>query len=199
MADFANPNNAANVSTTRGVVGGYFFAAPIGTTDIPTEQNFKTWKPSDAWANQGYIPEDGFTEGVEFGDTTELRDVNLEVVDTDTGGATETMQITLMEMNARSLATEYGSENVTDTGGVISVEHDWANTGESRMYALLLVLKNGRRWVKLIRNGKVTALGEFTGNKTTAAQRQITITYAKSVDGKAGCADYIESNDTKAA
>lgn len=196
MADFANPNNAANVSTTRGVVGGYFLSAPIVTTDIPTAQNFTTWTPSDAWSNQGYVPEDGFTESVEFGDTTELRDINLDVVDTDTGGATETLQIGLMEVNARALATEYGASNVTDTSGVITVEHDWSNAGEARMYVLLLILKNGRRWVKFVRNAKVTAVGELTGNKTTAAQRQITLTYSKDNNGNPGCVDYIESNDT---
>lgn len=197
MADYANPNSTANVSTTRGVVGGYFFRAPIGTTDVPTAQTFKTWKPSDDWENQGYIPEDGFTEGVEFGDTTELRDINLDVVDTDTGGATETLQIALMEVNARSQSTIYGSENVTDESGVITVEHDWSNAGEASMFALLLLLKNGRKWVKLIRNGKVTGVGEFTGNKTTAAQRQITISYAKDSAGNAGCVDFIESTDTQ--
>lgn len=197
MADYANPNSTANVSTTRGVVGGYFFRAPIGTTDVPTAQTFKTWKPSDAWENQGYIPEDGFTEGVEFGDTTELRDINLDVVDTDTGGATETLQIALMEVNARSQSTIYGSDNVTDESGVITVEHDWSNAGEASMFALLLLLKNGRKWVKLIRNGKVTGVGEFTGNKTTAAQRQITVTYAKDTAGNAGCVDFIESTDTQ--
>lgn len=196
MADYVNPNSTANVSTTRGVAGGYFFSAPIGTTDLPTALNFKTWVPSDAWLNQGYIPEDGFTEGVEFGDTTELRDINLDVVDTDTGGATETLQIGLMEINARALKTIYGDSNVTDASGVITAEHDWSNAGDSHMFVLLLLLKNGRKWVKLVRNGKVTAVGEFTGNRTTAAQRQITVTYAKDADGNAGCVDYIESNDT---
>lgn len=195
MANYANPNNTANVSTTRGVVGGYFFSAPTSTTDVPTASTFTTWVPTDAWLNQGYIPEDGFVEGVEFGDTTELRDINLDVVDTDTGGATETLQIGLMEVNARALATIYGDSNVTDASGTITVEHDWSNAGEAHMFALLLLLKNGRKWVKLIRNGKVTAVGELTGNKTTAAQRQVTITYSKDANGNAGCVDFIESND----
>lgn len=198
MADYANANNAQNVSTTRGVVGGYFFSAPIGTVDIPTAANFTTWVPTDAWLNQGYIPEDGFTETVDFGDTTELRDINLDVVDADAGAATETLQIGLMEVNARALATIYGDSNVTDANGVITAEHDWGNAGGAHMFALLLLLKNGRKWVKLIRNGKVTAVGDMTGNKTTAAQRTVTITYTKDSAGNAGCVDYIESNDTPA-
>lgn len=196
MADYVNANNSANVSTTRGVKGGYFFRAPIGTTDLPTAQNFTTWKPTDAWENLGYIPEDGFTEAVEFGDTTELRDINQDSVDTSVGAATETLAIGLMEVNARALSTQYGSANVTDENGVITVEHDWGEA-TGYMYALLLLLKNGRKWVKLVRNAKVTGLGEFTGNATTAAQRQITLTYSKDESGNSGCVDYIESTDTQ--
>lgn len=198
MADYANANNSANVSTTRGVKGGYLFRAATTNTDIPTNANFTTWVPTDAWVNLGYIPEDGFTEGVEFGDTTELRDINLEAVDTSVGAATETLQVGLMEINARALGTQYGASNVTDASGVITVEHDWTNTGTAYQFAMLLLLKNGRKWVKFIRNGTVTALGEFTGNATTAAQRQITITYASDSNGNAGCVDFIESNDTSA-
>ena len=195
MADFANANSAENVSTTRGVVGGYFFRAPVDVADLPTSTNFATWKPTDAWVNLGYIPEDGFTEGVEFGDTTELRDINLDVVDSSMGGATETLTVTLMEMNARALGAEFGTANVTDAAGVITVNHDWSKLDETFAYAMLLVLKNGRRWVKLIPKGKVTSVGEFTGNATTAAQRQIVLSYIKPDEG-AACIDYIESNDT---
>ena len=196
MADFANKNNADNVSTTRGVAGGYFLSAAKGVEDIPTKDNISTWKPSDAWENQGYVPEDGFTEGVEKGDETQLRDINLDVVDSSSGGATETLTIGLMEQNARSLSTQYGHENVTDEDGVIVVEHDWSKADETRAYVLLLLLKNGRKWIKFIPEGKVTALSEFTGNATTAAQRQVTITYLKG-DAHPGCIDIMESNDTE--
>lgn len=195
MPDYANANNSANVSTTRGVKGGYILMADIDNTDIPTSSNFTTWVPSNAWKNLGYISEDGFTEGVEFGETTELRDINQDSVDTSVGAATETLAFTLMEINARSLAMQYGEDNVTDASGVITVEHDWSNQPESGQFVLLLLLKNGRKWVKFVRCGKLTALGEFTGNATTAAQRQATLTYSNASDGSAGCVDYIESND----
>lgn len=41
-------NNKANVSTTRGVAGGYFFSAATTNTDIPTASNYKTWTPAAA-------------------------------------------------------------------------------------------------------------------------------------------------------
>lgn len=191
------PNNKQNVSTTRGVVGGYFFSAAITNTDVPTASNFKTWVPSTTWELQGYVPEDGFTESVSNDGSDELRDINLEVVDTTEGSFTETLQIGFMEMAKNPLATQYGHENVTDASGVITVEHNWSKAGESRMYALLLVLKNGRRWVKYIPSGKVTEVGDFTGNATTVAGRTVTITYTTDDDGS-GCYDYIESTETDA-
>lgn len=188
------PNNKANVSTTRGVVGGYFFSAAIGTTDVPTAQNYATWVPGTDWEVQGYVPEDGFTESVSNDGSDELRDINLEVVDTTEGSFTETLQIGFMEMAKNPLATQYGHANVTDANGTITVQHNWSQAGESRMYALLLVLKNGRRWVKYIPSGKVTEVGEFTGNATTVAGRNVTITYTTDANGS-GCIDYIDSTE----
>lgn len=190
-------NNKANVSTTRGVKGGYFFSAALGTTDVPTKANFASWTPTSAWENQGYIPEDGFTESVSTDGGGELRDLNLDTVDYMDGSHTESVQVAFMEMAKNALATQYGHSNVTDENGVIEVQHNWAQAEEHRMYAFLLLLKNGRKWVKYIPDGKVTELGDFTGNKTTAAQRQATITYIVDDDGN-GCFDWIESTETPA-
>ena len=190
-------NNKANVSTTRGVKGGYFFSAPLGTTDVPTKANFASWSPTSAWENQGYIPEDGFTESVSTDGGGELRDLNLDTVDYMDGSHTESVQVAFMEMAKNALATQYGHSNVTDEDGVIEVQHNWSQAEEHRMYAFLLLLKNGRKWVKYIPDGKVTELGDFTGNKTTAAQRQATITYIVDDDG-VGCFDWIESTETPA-
>lgn len=191
------PNNKANVSTTRGVVGGYFFSAATGITDVPTVQNYKTWVPGTDWELQGYVPEDGFTESVSNDGSDELRDINLEVVDTTEGSFTETLQIGFMEMAKNPLATQYGHANVTDASGTVTVQHNWSQAGETRMYALLLVLKNGRRWVKFIPAGKVTEVGDFTGNATTVAGRTVTITYTADSNGN-GCVDFIESTETTA-
>ena len=192
----AASNSKANVSTTRGVVGGYFFSSlTTNTTDVPTKANYKTWIPTDAWECQGYIPEDGFTESVSKDGGDALRDINLDTVDYAAGSATETLQVGLMEVNARSLATIYGHANVTDEGGTIEAAHNWSQAEETRQYVLLLILKNDRRWVKYIPAGKVTEVAEFTGNATTAAQRQVTISYLTDDDGN-GCFDWIDSNDT---
>lgn len=190
-------NNKANVSTTRGVAGGYFFSAPIGTTDVPTASNYRTWTPGAAWENQGYVVEDGFAESASMDGGEEIKDINQEIVDTTDGSVTETLSIGLMELAANALATQYGHENVIDSGGTITVDHNWSKASEHRMFVLLLLLKNGRKWIKLIKDGKVTGLEDLTGNKTTVASRNVTITYLTDANGS-GCKDFIESNETPA-
>lgn len=190
-------NNKSNVSTTRGVKGGYFLSAPIGTTDVPTKANFASWSPTSVWENQGYVVEDGLTESVSTDGGDELRDLNLDAVDTVEGTHTETVQVGFMEVAANALATQYGHANVTDSEGVIEVKHNWSEATEERMYVFLLLLKNGRKWVKYIPDGKVTELADLTLNATTVAQRQATITYLTDDDGN-GCFDWIESNETPA-
>ena len=180
-------NNKANVSTTRGVQGGYIFRAATTNTDIPTAATFTP--DDDYWTCLGYISEDGFTESVSQDSSTSLRDLNLDLVDEISGTFTETLTLSLMEVAAAPLSTIYGTQNVTETSGAITVDHNWSKTDESFQFCLLLLLKNDRKWVKFIPEGKITSRGDFTGNKTTAAQREITITYVTDGNGS-GCKDY---------
>lgn len=193
-------NNKANVSTTRGVKDGYLFSAPIGTQGAPTKTTYKTWAANvpNGWDNLGYIPEDGFTETVDIDSGDAIRDINLDQLDQTEGPATESVTVGLMEMAKNALATQYGHENVTDEDGTIEVDHNWGNASEHRQYVFCLLLKDDRVWIKYIPDGKVTALGDLTGNKTTVAQREVTITYNTDEDGT-GCKDWIESNETQAA
>lgn len=188
------PNNKANVSTTRGVQGGYFFSAPSSVADVPESY---TWVPGSEWELQGYIPDDGFTESLSFEGDGSLRDINQDVVDETEGAPTETLQITLMEVAKNPLSTIYGHGNVTDASGLLKVEHNWGKASEERQYALLLLLKNGRKWVKHIKQGTVNERGDFIGNAKTAAQRRVTIKYLVDEDGSY-CTDYIQSTETTA-
>lgn len=185
-------NDKSNVSTTRGVKGGYFLSAPKGTTDVPTKTSFASWTPGTDWENQGYVVEDGITESVSADGGEDLRDINLDVVDTTQGSHTETVQVGLMEVAAAPLATIYGHQNVSEADGTIEVAHNWSQADEERMYVFLLLLKNGRKWVKYIPAGKVTEIDDLTLNATTVAQRAVTITYLTDSQGN-GCFDWIQS------
>lgn len=192
-------NNKKNVSTTRGIDGAYLYSAPIGTPGAPTASTFKTWA-SDipaGWDNEGYIDQEGFTETVDIDSGDTIRDINLDPLDQADGPATESNTFKLLDMAKNSLGTQLGHENVTDSNGTLEAKHNWGNAGEHRQYVFLLLLKNGRIWVKYVPDGKLTALGDFTGNRSTAAGRDVTITYNADDDGNT-CYDWIESNDTPA-
>lgn len=188
-------NNKANVSTTRAIRGGYLFSAPIGTSGAPTKATFKTWTAGAGWDQLGYISADGFTESVDLANGDNITDINLDVIDQMDGSPTETIRMALMEIKESTLGTIYGHENVSDASGTIEVKHNWGNAGEHRQYVLLLELKNGRRWTKYVPDGKVTEIGDLTGNKTTVAQREVTLTYNTDEDGN-GCFDWIDSTET---
>lgn len=193
-------NNKANVSTTRGVKGGYFFSAAIGVEGAPTKANFKTWAQNipAGWDNLGYIPEDGITENVDMDSGEAINDINLDEVEHTDGTNSESVAVALMEIAKSPLGELYGHDNVTDENGVIEVKHNWGNANEHRQYVFLLLLKNDRIWVKYIPDGKRTGLDELSLNKTTVAQRKMTITYLTNEDGT-GCFDWIESTETSAA
>lgn len=187
-------NNKANVSTTRGVQGGYAFVAPLTETDVPASS---AWTPgtSSTWKCLGYIPQDGFTESIDFDNETSLRDINLDVVDETDGAPTETIRFSLMETAKVPLGAYYGTANVTDASGELKAAHKWSAAGDEMQYVFLLRLKNDRKWVKHVLDGKVTDRGDFTGNKTTAASRQITIKYIADENG-VYANDYFESTET---
>lgn len=198
-------NSTANVSTTRGVKGGYMFSAVRTTETIAALQTLldasglaKITTPiPDSIPNMGYLSGDGFNEGLDRSSDS-LSDINGDTVDTYGSTSTETLGVTLMETAAKPLGLYYGSQNVSDASGLLTVDHNWSNSDEERIVILDLVLKNGRRWRKVIPICKVTERGEFTGNSTTAAQRNLTLTYQTDQNGS-GCLDWFQSTETSAS
>lgn len=148
MAD-TNTNNQANVSSAKGVKGGYIFSAPIGTS-LPTD--IKT-KLDPAFKCLGFISEDGYVETVDE-DSDDLVDLSGDLMDSANSNRVESAQLTLAEIKAETLKRQYGEKNVTDANGIITVKHN-ADSHDIFSYVLELVLKNGRRWRKGRARGKV--------------------------------------------
>lgn len=167
-------NDKRYVSTVRGLEGGYLFRAPVGTA-LP--KDIATALTAD-WKCLGYVGEDGWTESVDMSSET-IKDMNAEVVDTYFSEITETIAVPLMDMAPAAFETEYGSANVSSADGLIKVNHDWTKLDETFSYVMELVLKNGRRWRKVIPAAKVTEVGEFQGNASTPSGREVTITYTE--------------------
>lgn len=178
--------NKANVSTTRGIKGGYLFAAPVGT-DLPTDLKMDL---DPAFFSLGYVSSDGFEESVDLS-SGDLEDLNGDNVDTYNESAKENIVFKLIEMAKNSLSVQYGSQNIEVRDGMIIVDHNWGKASDSFSFVFELVLKNARRWRKVIPEGKITELGSFTGSSTEVAGRECTVSYLTDENGS-GCKDYIE-------
>lgn len=188
----SNTNNQANVSSAKGVKGGYIFSAPEGTalpTDIKTQLD-------PAFKCLGFISEDGYVETVDE-DADDINDMNGDVMDSTNSNRVESAQLTLAEIKAETLKRQYGSDNVTDEGGIITVKHN-ADSHDVFAYVLELVLKNGRRWRKVVPKGKSSELDDLTIASSELCQRALTMKYLTDEQGNT-CYDYYESTETQAA
>lgn len=179
-------NSKANVSTTRGVVGGYLFRAPVGTT-LPTKASYPDFFStalSDPWENVGYLTTDGISRSTD-GDSDEMQDMNLDVVDVMDQAKTDTISFHPMEVAASAMKLQYGSQNVeVADSGVMAVHSNWTKAaGEHYSYIARYVLKNGRRWDRVIPDGVVSSLGEETQNKSTGTGRDVTLKLAADENG----------------
>lgn len=188
----ATKNNQANVSPAKGVKGGYIFSAPVGTelpTDVKTDLD-------PAFEVLGFISEDGYVESISE-DSSDLVDMNGDLMDSGSSNRVESAQLTLAEIKAATLKRQYGDGNVTDKDGVITVKHN----GDSHpvfAYVLELVLKNNRRWRKVVPQGQSSELDDLTISSSELCQRSLTIKYLTDGDGNT-CYDYFESTETSQA
>ena len=175
----ATANSQANVSAGKGVKGGYIFSAPKGTAlpadiDTPLDPAFKVL---------GFVSEDGYVESVDE-DSNDIVDMNGDLMDSASSNRVESAQVTLAEIKAETLRRQYGDSNVTDEDGLIKVKHN-ADSHPVFAYVLELVLKNGRRWRKVVPLGQSSEL----------CARALTIKYLTDEGGNT-CYDYIESTET---
>ena len=185
-------NSTDNVSSTKGVRGGYIFVAPVGTT-LPTD--YSTALPT-AYKCLGFIYEDGYVETVDS-DSEDLVDMNGDLMDSPQTSRVESAQLTLAEIKAMTLKLMYGDENVTDKAGVITVKHN-GNSNGTWVVVLDLLLKNNRKWRKVVPLFQCSELDDLTLAVGELAARALTAKYLTDADGNT-CYDYIQSTETNAA
>lgn len=186
----ATPNNTANVSSGKGMAGGYFFAAPIGTT-APTDYETDL---DTAFKNIGFLSEDGLVFATES-DSEDLVDLNGDTMDTTKSTHSETFTATFAEVKKDAQAVLYGDENVTDVDGVMTV-HVTGEDAPHKMFVFDGVLKNGRRWRRVIHDGKVKEFGDLTVASSELFGREATFSAFKSASGDY-YTDYFESTETE--
>lgn len=184
-------NNNANVSAGKGVTGGYIYSAPTGTT-LPTD--YKT-ALDPAFKCLGYISEDGYVETIDE-DSDDMVDMNGTLMDSTHSNRVESAQFTLAEIKAETLKRQYGADNVTDANGMITVKHN-SDSHPTFSYVLELLLKNGRKWRKVVPNGQSSELDDLTVASSELCQRALTIKYMADESGST-CYDYYQSTETTA-
>ena len=174
-------NSAKNVSTGKGVAGGYFFSAPRTTAVLATLaglSNFATPLSAD-FVNLGHISSDGIVIGESVTTNTD-NDMNGDPINTSRSEREETVRVTLVERRADALKEQYGQANVSVVAGT-SDAPDTATTvhnndeRDHRVYVAELVKKDGLRWRVIIPDGQITEIGDLTINSATLLGREATI------------------------
>lgn len=188
----SNKNNQDNVSAGKGVKGGYIFSAPTGTT-LPTDIETSL---DPAFKCLGFTSEDGYVETVEE-DSEDMVDMNGDLMDSSTSNRVESAQVTFAEIKFETLKRQYGEKNVTDVNGLITVKHN-SDSHPVFVYVLELVLKNNRRWRKVVPQGQSSELDDLTIASSELCQRALTFKYLTDEQGNT-CYDYIESTETDKA
>lgn len=150
-------NDTANVSVGKGVVGGYLFAAPVGT-ELPTDYSSAL---DAAFQNCGFLSDEGVTFTQDASNDT-FHDLNGDVVLTAASSIEHSLAVQFIEVNEVSLKEVFGQENVAVADdGALTVSHK--NTEmERRSLVGEFVLRDGRRFRKVIPNAQVTSWEDMT-------------------------------------
>ena len=188
----STPNNTSNVSVGKGVAGGYFFVAPAGTA-LPTDNSTAL---ADTYLNIGFLGEDGISFA-DSSDVTAFFDMNGDTVDSSNGSIEKSFTVTLIEIKKDSMALIYGSDNVADATGKLTV-HDKGPNDASYVAVFELLLKNGRKWRRIAPNCKLGELGDMTVNYSELVGREITMSALKDATTGDYYIDYIDSTETEA-
>lgn len=186
----STPNNIKNVSVGKGKSGGYFFLAPAGT-ELPTDNSTEL---DTAFLNMGFLGDDGAV----FSDSSSVDtyyDLNGDAIDTSNGEIEKTFTVTFREIKKDSLAVINGTANVSDATGKLTV-HDKGPNDATYVGVFEFLLKDGRKWRRVVPQCKVGELGDMTVVYNELVGREITMQAL--LDAKTGdyYVDYYDSTET---
>lgn len=171
-------NTANNVSTGKPNPVGAVFVGPKSAT-LPT--NATSALPA-SFVCLGYVSEDG----VENANELEVSDIKAwggNIVYSSLTGMTDTFAFSLIESkNADVLKAVYGDNNVSESGGAITVNVK-AETPEEKIWVIDLALRGGIAKRIVIPSGAVTAREAVTYNDSDAIGYGITVTAYPTANG----------------
>ena len=185
-------NNTANVSVGKGKSGGYFFLAPAGTA-LPNDNSTPL---AATFLNMGFLGDDGAV----FSDSSSVDtyyDLNGDAIETSNGEIEKTFTVTFREIKKDSLAVLYGTANVSDATGKLTV-HDKGPNDATYVGVFEFLLKNGRKWRRVVPQCKVGELGDMTIVYNELVGREITMTALLDATKGGYYIDYYDSTETGA-
>ena len=185
-------NSTKNVSYGKFKTGAYFFVAKHGTT-LPTN-NSTTLDP--AFKNMGFMGDDGFSFDNSV-TTNTAQDANGDTIATDSSAPVKTMTTTFREIKKDSMAVVYGSANVTDEGGVLTI-HDKGPNNEVLSAVIEILLKDGRKDRKVIESCSPNQLGSESIVYNSLVGKQLTWSISKGETTGDYMVDYVDSTETQA-
>lgn len=172
MAD----NNTADVTSLKGVQGGYGFSAPISVTP-PTDFTAL----AGTFKNMGFIGSGSIEESIEV-DSEEVTDMNGEVVCVLEKKETEKIKFTLIATTDDALKEMHGHSNVSTSSSTTTVQHK-AGSFTNRVYVFDLLTKGGQKWRKVVPNACVTNRGPIVHGAGNVYAREIELTCSPDENG----------------
>ena len=148
--------NALEVSVGKPrAAGGIYSAEP--TTTPPTDA---TTALGSTFKNLGYVSDDGLVNGIAI-DTSDIIAWGGDKVLTVRTSRSETFAWTFIQTNADVLAEVYGPDNVTETGGALTVLHNNKDL-PARLYVFEILLTGNRVKRIVVPNAQITEVGDVT-------------------------------------
>lgn len=163
-------NVATNVSTGRPNIAGGVYVAPIGTT-LPTDA---TTELDSAFVCLGYVSEDGLSNSNDL-TMSDIKEWGGAIVYRSLTEMVDNFGLALIESeNAEVLKAVYGSKNVSESGGAITVDVK-SEDPEEKVWVFELALRGNKKKRIVVADGAVTSRDEITYNSEDAIAYGITV------------------------
>lgn len=170
--------SAANVNAASPKTTGIVFFAATGTT-LPTDA---TTTLAAAFKDCGYISEDGISYD-NTRDVTEIKEMGGSVVLTIQTSKTDTFKFTMLEsLNENALKVIFGDSNVAVASDVYTIKSK-ADQPARRIWAIDMILSDGRSCRHVIPDGQVSAVDTITYSGSDAIKYGVTINCAPDSTG----------------
>ena len=162
-------NNSANVSAAKPGVKGAIFWAPAGTT-LPTDASTDL---GSAFASVGYVSEEGLTEK----ETRSYQKHKAWGGDTVASSQTEyakAYSFKMIENNDTVMKIRYGADNVTATGGKITMVKHNAKELPEGVWVIEMIIA-GEIVRKVMPKGKIDEIGDIAYNDGDLVKYDVTL------------------------